>query len=142
MKYSTTNRDGYREYKSDPLICVGCPMKSKCTNSKNSQKVVTRHVWEEYIEKAEDIRHTVEGKELYSLRSQTIERVFADSKEKHFMRYTYLRGLAKIKMETTLIFACMNLKKLAKWKARGGLNPDFPTFFESIFTFSFQKRFA
>ncbi len=25
LTYSTTNRDGYREYKSDPNICAGCP---------------------------------------------------------------------------------------------------------------------
>lgn len=128
LKYSTTNRDGYKEYKSNPKICENCPMRSKCTQSKNSQKVVTRHVWEEYLEKAEDIRHTPEGKELYSLRSQTIERVFADAKEKHFMRYTHLRGLAKLKMQVTLIFACMNLKKLATWKRRKGMLPPFDIF--------------
>ena len=32
------------------------------------------------------------------------------------MRYTQYRGLAKVKMELTLKFACMNLKKLAMWK--------------------------
>ena len=121
LEYSTTNREGYREYKSNPHICSNCSMRSQCTESKNYQKIVTRHVWEEYIERAEDIRHTPEGKELYNLRSQTIERVFADAKEKHFMRYTHLRGLAKLKMQVTLIFACMNLKKLVKWKK---LNPD------------------
>ena len=31
------------------------------------------------------------------------------------MRYTRLRGLQKIKMEVSLIFSCMNLKKLANW---------------------------
>ena len=90
LKYSTTNREGYKEFKSDPIICEKCPMKSKCTESKNSQKVVTRHVWEEYIEKSEDIRHSPEGKKLYFLRSQTIERVFADAKEKQFYEiYTF-----------------------------------------------------
>jgi len=43
------------------------------------------------------MNHSDDGKQLYSLRSQTIERIFADAKEKHFMRYTYLRGLAKLK---------------------------------------------
>lgn len=116
LNYSTTNRDGYREYKSDPKICASCPVKSRCTNSKNEQKVVPRHVWEDYIELAEDVRHSPDGKQLYPMRGQTIERVFADAKEKHFMRYTHLRGLPKLKMQVTLIFACMNLKKLAKWK--------------------------
>ncbi len=59
-------------------------------------------------------------KEIYSLRSQTIERVFADAKELHGMRYTQYRGLAKVKLKLTLKFACMNLKKLAMWKFRKG----------------------
>lgn len=132
LNYSTTNREGYREFKSNPKICAGCSMRAQCTESKNSQKVVARHIWDEYLEKAEDVRHSPEGKELYTLRSQTIERVFADAKEKHFMRYTHLRGLAKLKMQTTLIFACMNLKKLAKWKRR---NPYFFLLVRNFFEF-------
>ena len=54
-------------------------------------------------------------KKVYSKRKETIERVFADAKEKHGMRYTKLRGLSKIEMEVSLIFSCMNLKKLANW---------------------------
>ena len=140
LKYSTTNRDGYREFKSNPEICKSCPMKSKCTESKMSQKVVTRHVWDEYIEKAEDIRHSPQGKELYSLRSQTIERVFADAKEKHFMRYTHLRGLAKLKMQVTLIFACMNLKKLAKWKKRNGILHPSILLFHMFFKYKHKEN--
>lgn len=121
LKYSTTNRDGYKEYKSDKTKCEKCPRLNKCTLSKNHTKIVTRHVWEEYMEQVEEIRHTVGSKEIYSLRSQTIERVFADAKEKHGMRYTQYRGLAKVKMELTLLFACMNLKKLANWKHIQGL---------------------
>ncbi len=37
------------------------------------------------------------------------------------MRYTQYRGLEKVKMELTLKFAYMNLKKLAIWKARTSL---------------------
>lgn len=36
------------------------------------------------------------------------------------MRYTMLRELAKVTMQVTLTFACMNLKKLAIWKWRAG----------------------
>jgi len=125
LKYTTTNREGYREYKSDSKICSVCPSRHKCTNSKNCVKSVGFHVWEEYMEKAEDYRHTKEGRESYAMRRKTIERVFADAKEKHFMRYTYYRGLAKLKMQALLTFACMNLKKLAKWKKMNGLLPEF-----------------
>lgn len=45
---------------------------------------------------AEDVRHTPEYRDLYNLRKDTIERVFADAKEKHGMRYTLYRGLAQV----------------------------------------------
>jgi len=124
LKYSTTNRDGYREYKSNPRICANCPSRHICTESKSHQKVVTRHVWESYMELAEDVRHSSEGKAAYLLRKETIERVFADAKEKHFMRYTHYRGLAKLKTQTLLTFTAMNLKKLARWKKRNGMLSD------------------
>ena len=46
------------------------------------------------------------------------KRTVADAKVKHGLRFTQLRGLAKVTMQVTLTFACMNLKKLAKWKRR------------------------
>jgi len=125
LNYSTTNRDGYKKYKSKSYICVNCPSKHLCTNSKNHTKLVTRHVWADYMELAEDIRHSPKGKATYLLRKETVERVFADAKEKHFMRYTHYRGLAKLKMQTLLTFAAMNLKKMAKWKKKNEPNPAF-----------------
>jgi len=115
LKYSTTNRNGYREFKSNPKICTNCPHIESCTHSLNHQKVVIKHIWQNYIEKAEDFRHSPQGKATYTLRSQTIERVFADAKEKHAMRYTPYRGLQRVSDWVTLKFACMNLKKMALW---------------------------
>ena len=40
-------------------------VKRMCTESKNHVKLVTQHVWERYIEKAEDIRHALGNKEIY-----------------------------------------------------------------------------
>jgi len=144
LKYSTTNRAGYREYKSDPKICLECPMRMQCTQSKNYTKIITRHIWADYTEIAEDIRHTPWGKKLYKMRGETIERVFADAKEKHGMRYTNLRGLRKVGHYLTLLFACMNLKKLALWKKKQGMFPPaapaYHAFFSSIFKiFTFNK---
>ena len=118
LKYITTYRYGYREYKSNPKDCKNCKYIEKCTESKNNQKVVIRHIWEEYIEKCEDIRHKKGFKKYYGRRKETIERVFADAKELHGMRYTLYRGLERVKNELYLLFACMNLKKLANiiWK--------------------------
>ena len=61
------------------------------------------------------MRKTEKGKEIYAKRKETIERVFADAKEKHGMRYTHMRGLARVTNWVRLKFAAMNLKKLAEW---------------------------
>jgi hypothetical protein len=121
LKYTTTNREGYREFKSDPNYCRNCQYLEKCTQSKNHQKTVQIHLWAKYLDLAEDYRHMPVYRDIYKMRGQTIERVFADAKEKHAMRYTQLRGLQKVKMQVTLTFACMNLKKLATFKRRKGL---------------------
>ncbi|EPI04365.1 hypothetical protein D920_00226 [Enterococcus faecalis 13-SD-W-01] len=52
---------------------------------------------------------------ILMMRKQTIERIFADAKEKHGMRWTRCRGLEKVATHTMLTFAAMNLKKLATW---------------------------
>lgn len=123
LKYSTTNRLGYKEYKSDRRVCESCPFVDRCTKSKNHTKVVTRHVWEEYMEEAEDFRHTPEYKKIYPLRKQTIERVFADVKENHGMRYTRERGLQKNRHRASIIFACHNLSRIGKWKWQKSSGP-------------------
>lgn len=118
LPYATTNREGYREYKSRPYICKECPTRHLCMDNKNCQKTVQCHIWQEYLEIAEDIRHSEIGKESYALRKQTIERVFADAKEKHGMRYTRYRGLARVTVWIKMKYAAMNLKKMALWRAK------------------------
>ena len=114
LKYSTTDREGYREYKSNCGDCEACPYLSQCTESKNHVKVVTRHVWEPYMEKVEDIRHTLGMKDLYDQRKETIERIFGTAKEYHGFRYTNMIGKARMTMKAALTFTCINLKKLAR----------------------------
>ena len=128
LKYSTTNREGYREYKSCGTQCAQCPYLKQCTESRNHVKVITRHVWEDYMETCEEIRCTIGMKDLYALRKETIERLFGTAKENHGFRYTNMIGKARMKMKTGLTFACLNLKKLAKMKDRLGLlgGPDGP----------------
>ena len=118
LTYRTTNRDGYREYKSDPKDCKACPFRERCTQSQNCQKVIQRHIWQDYLEEAEHLRHMPEIKSIYERRKETIERCFADAKEKHGMRYTLYRGLAAVTKWVLLKFAAMNLKKYAirKWR--------------------------
>ena len=134
LSYRTTNRDGYREYCSDPKICAQCPTRQLCTRSKNCVKTVLRHIWRAYEELADDARYTPEYQELYAKRKETIERVFANAKEKHGMRHTHYRGLAQVSNWVRLKFAAMNLKKLANWKARRTVpTPHFPLLPQFLF---------
>lgn len=71
-----------------PYFCVyisiltpNCPLREKCTRSKKCVKIVTRHIWEEYKEQANENRYTKLWKDNYPLRKETIERTFGDCKE-------------------------------------------------------------
>lgn len=69
---------------------------------------------------AREYRLSEEGKEIYKLRKETIERVFAEGKEYHGLRYTRYKGLKKNSNIRALLYACLNIKKLAllekKWE--------------------------
>lgn len=73
------------------------------------------------MEICEDLRQTLGMKDLYALRKETIERIFGTAKENHGFRYTQMYGKARMEMKVGLTYACMNLKKLAKIKAKRGL---------------------
>lgn len=120
LNYSTTNRDGYREYKSDPEICEHCQYLNQCTQSKSHVKVVTRHVWQDAADEAEENRYRKDIKEIYKYRKETIERVFGLAKELHGFRYTQQFGKAQMEVKAALTYACINLKRLAKirWAIR------------------------
>ena len=115
LRHTTTDKDGKRVYRSIPKHCVNCPAKARCNANEKGQKILTTHIWQESLDIVEGIRKTSYGKELYRQRKETIERVFADAKEKHAMRYTHHRGLARVTNWVKLKFAAMNLKKLANW---------------------------
>ena len=93
---------------------VNLALPYKCTNSKNHQELLLRHICQDYLDICEVIRHTKGFKETYALRKKTIERVFGTAKEHHGMRYTQEIGKKKMAMKVGLTFACMNMKKLAK----------------------------
>ena len=79
------------------------------------EKLGKKPIEEEDLDLVEQLRRTDRGKEIYAMRKETIERVFADAKEKHAMRYTHHRGLARVTNRVRLKYAAMNLKKLAEW---------------------------
>ena len=132
--FSTFGKNYTRRFKDTDLfeqifskILEDC-MKYKLVNTEQifvdatHVKLITRHVWEEYMEVVEDIRHTIGNRQIYQLRKETIERIFGTAKEQHGFRYTQYVGKARMEMKAGLTFACMNLKKLAKILEKRGWN--------------------
>lgn len=150
LLYSTTNREGYRIYQSKKSLCENCPSLSRCTKSKSKVKVITRHIWQGYIDYCEWYRLTEEGKTEYKQRKETIERQFGSAKEYHSFRYTNMVGKAKMSMKAALTFTCLNMKKLAKLLDRldhngGGIPPildKFTLFFEKLIILRMQTEKA
>jgi hypothetical protein len=115
LRHTTTGKDGKRTYRTSPRHCINCPHKALCGANAKGQKVLTRHIWQEHLDLAEQLRKTERAKEIYAMRKETIERVFGDAKEKYAMRYTQHRGLTRVAQWVRLKYAAMNLKKLATW---------------------------
>ena len=124
LSYRTTNREGYRQYHSDPDKCRSCPVRGKCTGSANHTKVVTRHVWEASKERIDQHRLHKVGQRIYKRRKETVERSFADAKQLHGHRYARMRGLAKVQQQCLLAAAAQNIKKIALLLSRMG--PETP----------------
>jgi transposase len=113
LLYTTTNRDGYHEYKSDPALCRNCPLLKQCTRSKNQTKVLTRHVFEEAKDAANQTRLSAWGKKIYQRRKETVERSFADAKQHDGHRYARFRGLQNVQMQCLMAGTAQNIKKMA-----------------------------
>lgn len=118
LELKTIDKLGYKQYKSDGKSCATCPLRDKCTKSKNNQKVITRHIWQEKKEEVNNRRFEEKFKKEYPKRKQTVERIFADCKEQHGLRFSRVKGIEKNSNQALLIFACHNLKKMALWKTK------------------------
>ena len=122
LEYSTTDKDGYRHYKSNKKECVKCKKLRNCTTNKQNQKTITRHIWQDYIDICEEYRYTYTGKAEYAMRKQTIERQFGTAKECHNFRYTNQRGIEKMTVKAAITFTCLNIKKLVKMLSQRDTN--------------------
>ncbi len=118
LAYATTDRTGYRHYKSDPAVCRECPLLASCTSNAKAERTLTRHVWQDARERADVRRLTYWGKMIYRRRKETVERSFADAKQLHGHRYARFRSLVKVQCQCLLAAAAQNMKKIALTLAR------------------------
>jgi transposase len=113
LTYATTDRNGYRHYKSDPAICRDCPLLASCTTNAKAQRTIIRHVWADAKERTDANRLTAWGKAVYRRRKETVERSFADAKQLHGHRYARFRSLIRVACQCLIAAAAQNIKKIA-----------------------------
>jgi transposase len=113
LAYATTDRHGYKHYRSDPKICKNCPLLATCTTNAKAERTITRHVWQEARDRTDANRKTAKGKAIYKRRKETVERSFADAKQLHGHRYARFRGLIKVQWQCLLAASAQNIKKIA-----------------------------
>ena len=112
LHLNNIDRHGYMLYTIESHHCEGCPFKDKCLRN-YKMKVIRRHINQDYLDECKQYRLSDEGKELYTMRKETIERVFADAKEKNGLRFTRFKGRVKNRHLRCLLYACLNMKKVA-----------------------------
>jgi transposase len=95
--------------------CVGCKVQSKCTRRKDGIRYIKDFPYEAQRNTMREKMKTPEAKEVYALRSRTVEPVFGDIKENKGLSSFLTRGLERVKIEFNLACIGSNLKKIEKF---------------------------
>ncbi len=137
---SVSKKDGYIIYRSSTKDCSACPLRENCLTKSTKTKTIQRSIWQPYLDEADLIRKTSYHAQYYPLRKQTIERIFADGKEKHGLRYIRYRGRQKVQDYMYLLFASMNMKKIALWATRQSSNSSISSLFNHLCRLFSQRK--
>ncbi|RIY31108.1 hypothetical protein CKF54_07635 [Psittacicella hinzii] len=114
LKYSTTIRNGYSIYKSNPAQCEACPFKDKCTRNKLNSKVVNRSIYQAVKDHNHAVSASEFGRKISKQRSTTIEPSFANSKEQHGYGKARFVGIEKMQSQAYLTSTIHNFKIIVK----------------------------
>ena len=72
LRHTTTSKEGKRTYRSSTKICKDCPCRTVCGANENGQRMLTTHIWQEYLDLVEQLRKTERGKEIYAMRKKPL----------------------------------------------------------------------
>lgn len=112
LTWHTTNREGYREYHCGTKICKACPMRKECLSDSLKKRTVTRHVWQDALDRIIEFTKSPLGRKLYNWRKETIERSFAEAKQNHGLRFARMLGIKNMREQCFLTAAVQNMKRL------------------------------
>ena len=119
-----------RRYRARAKDCNHCPLKAKCTTSKQGRSLC-RSVDEACLDRVRAYQPTEAYKKALRKRQVWVEPLFAEAKDWHGMRRFRLRRLWRVNCEVLMIAAGQNLKRLLK--KRGWGRRPFPT--EAMYAF-------
>jgi len=106
-----------KAYVADKKVCDACPLRVKCTTSKQHGRMITRFI-DDYFERAGRLVKSDYGKRLLRQRQTVIEGVFGEAKSFHLLQRALFRGKIKLKIQLLLTAAVLNLKRLLKQRPR------------------------
>jgi hypothetical protein len=107
-------------YAASAAACNVCPLKSRCTKSKQGRgRWIRRSFDEEYLERVRHYRDTEAYCKALRKRGVWVEPLFAEAKDWHGARRFRLRTLEKVNAEALLVAAGQNIKRLLTFGERG-----------------------
>jgi transposase len=102
------------EYKiTDPAMCAGCALHSRCTQSKSGRSV-TRPIFSELVQEAQRQANSPAAQRDRARRKHIMEGSFADARNNHGFKRARWRGLWRQQIQDWLIAAVQNLRIMMK----------------------------
>ncbi len=98
--------------------CQACPRRAACTTNPVAGRTISRARGEEVMAALRERMKTAEGKALYRLRRQTVERGFADLKAHRRLERLRCRGLERARVQVGLNILIHNLVAVARYASR------------------------
>jgi len=99
-------------YRCDPVHCGKCPLANQCLRPGSASRTIKKLEDQELLDKQRKKMATTKAQASYRLRSQTIERAFADSKGNRRLTRFHGRGLHRVRTETGVMVVAQNLLRL------------------------------
>jgi hypothetical protein len=98
--------------------CLACPRQADCTHTPQKGRSVSRIQNEELLDALRARMQTEKAKQLYRLRSRTVELSYADLKEHRGLRRFHGRGQSRARTEVGLLVLAHNLLCLEAYRSQ------------------------
>ena len=105
---SKRNKDKPETYYGSKHTCKDCPVRDKCTTSKDGRTIV-RGEFQAAADRA--FLRVYENRGLYKKRKTLVEHIFGTVKAGFGFRYLFVRRTGMVKTDTSLFFLTYNLKR-------------------------------